>query len=262
MRLRPGQHLRRQSDIRDVREQGSRVDCRAFTALVAAPGTASALRAGLLRRLDTQAVGKAILRNRAKRRMREIFRRHQKLLPASVRPAASSPAPQVNSWPFAQLERTFAEACGRMAPAPAPGTHDRPPSHSPVARGRGSPRPPRSALSGSTSATASPLLPAILGPACGCRFYPTCSHYAAEAVATHGAVRGAWLCGPAHRQVHAPASGRPRSRPAAVAAEPTNPVDKKNTVIGALLFIAAFFVLIYSQKYARSVPRPPRSSTR
>ena len=42
-------------------------------------------------------------------------------------------------------------------------------------------------------ATASPLLPAILGPACGCRFYPTCSHYAAEAVTTHGALRGAWL---------------------------------------------------------------------
>ena len=41
--------------------------------------------------------------------------------------------------------------------------------------------------------TASPLLPVLLGPACGCRFYPTCSHYAAEAVTTHGALRGAWL---------------------------------------------------------------------
>jgi putative membrane protein insertion efficiency factor len=41
--------------------------------------------------------------------------------------------------------------------------------------------------------TASPFLPAILGPSCGCRFYPTCSHYAAEAVATHGALRGGWL---------------------------------------------------------------------
>lgn len=26
-----------------------------------------------------------------------------------------------------------------------------------------------------------------------CRFVPTCSHYAAEAVATHGVVKGAWL---------------------------------------------------------------------
>jgi putative membrane protein insertion efficiency factor len=41
--------------------------------------------------------------------------------------------------------------------------------------------------------TASPMLPVLLGPACGCRFYPTCSHYAAEAVATHGVLRGGWL---------------------------------------------------------------------
>lgn len=33
----------------------------------------------------------------------------------------------------------------------------------------------------------SPLLP----PAC--RFYPSCSHYALEAVARHGALRGSWL---------------------------------------------------------------------
>lgn len=39
----------------------------------------------------------------------------------------------------------------------------------------------------------SPVLPALFGPACGCRFSPTCSHYAAEAVRTHGALAGAWL---------------------------------------------------------------------
>jgi putative membrane protein insertion efficiency factor len=41
--------------------------------------------------------------------------------------------------------------------------------------------------------TASPLLPAFLGPGCGCRFYPSCSHYAAEAVEAHGAIRGSLL---------------------------------------------------------------------
>ncbi len=41
--------------------------------------------------------------------------------------------------------------------------------------------------------TLSPVLPAVFGPACGCRFSPTCSHYAIEAVRTHGALAGGWL---------------------------------------------------------------------
>jgi len=41
--------------------------------------------------------------------------------------------------------------------------------------------------------TLSPTLPLILGPGCGCRFHPTCSHYAQEAVQRHGPLRGAWL---------------------------------------------------------------------
>jgi len=47
----------------------------------------------------------------------------------------------------------------------------------------------------------------LLSPFFGsqCRFYPTCSSYAREAIAGHGALRGTWLaakrivkCGPWH----------------------------------------------------------------
>jgi len=47
----------------------------------------------------------------------------------------------------------------------------------------------------------------ILSPFVGgqCRFYPTCSEYAREAIERHGSIRGSWLavmrilrCGPWH----------------------------------------------------------------
>lgn len=41
--------------------------------------------------------------------------------------------------------------------------------------------------------TLSPVLPVIFGSACGCRFAPTCSHYAADAIRTHGVFVGIFL---------------------------------------------------------------------
>jgi len=41
-------------------------------------------------------------------------------------------------------------------------------------------------------AVASPAL-VLLGPGCGCRFSPTCSHYAAEAIRRHGVAKGVCL---------------------------------------------------------------------
>ena len=51
----------------------------------------------------------------------------------------------------------------------------------------------------------SPALPALFGSAYGCRFAPSCSHYAADAVREHGALVGFVLtavrllkCNPLH----------------------------------------------------------------
>jgi putative membrane protein insertion efficiency factor len=39
----------------------------------------------------------------------------------------------------------------------------------------------------------SPVIHAVGGPGAGCRFSPTCSEYARQALRTHGAIRGSWL---------------------------------------------------------------------
>ena len=73
--------------------------------------------------------------------------------------------------------------------------------------------------------TLSPVLPALFGSACGCRFSPTCSHYAVEALQTHGLIAGAWLslrrlgrCHPFHSGGIDPVPARPTPRCTRVAA--------------------------------------------
>lgn len=152
MRFRPEQHLRRQSDIRTVREQGRRVDCRAFTLLwmhrampvSATPANAAAGRSVALltkasssaeasRKAEpqtkagarvcvvasTSAVGAAVQRNRAKRRLREVFRHQQSLVPPGCDLMLIARA-AATRWPLAELEKKFAEACGQIDPARLP----------------------------------------------------------------------------------------------------------------------------------------------
>ena len=75
--------------------------------------------------------------------------------------------------------------------------------------------------------TLSPALPVITLGRCACRFSPTCSHYAAEAVRTHGALAGAWLglrrllkCTPLH-----PGGFDPVPAPRCVRATAARPVQ-------------------------------------
>jgi ribonuclease P protein component len=135
MRFRAEQHLRRQSDIQRVRQIGRRYECGGFTLwsarrAVAAPveGEASHVdaptpttakpsasvagpRVAVI--ASRAAVGPAVQRNRAKRRLREVFRQHQQHVPADVDlllVARSS----LNRLEYSQIERKFVSACAAL----------------------------------------------------------------------------------------------------------------------------------------------------
>lgn len=129
MRFRPEQHLRRQSDIRAVREKGRRFECRAFTiwwkprgavparALgdpAALPGVSPINAPRVCVIASTAAVGRAVQRNRAKRRLREVFRHQQHRLPihGDLLLIARTGA---TTWPLPELEKRFIEACQHLA---------------------------------------------------------------------------------------------------------------------------------------------------
>jgi len=120
MRFRPEQHLRRQSDIRSVRELGARTECRAFTiwsrqrpatAAEIAPATPGP-RVGVV--ASTAAVGGAVQRNRAKRRLRELFRQQQHLLPADCDLLLIA-RQAVIRWPYPELQTKFIAACAQIS---------------------------------------------------------------------------------------------------------------------------------------------------
>jgi ribonuclease P protein component len=147
MRFRPEQHLRRQSDIRAVREQGRRVDCRAFTIWwkrretpaadkggnasdLSAPSDVLSAQAAVAAALakpaprvcviaSTAAVGHAVRRNRAKRRLREIFRHQQHLVPAGCDLLLIARAAAIDR-PIPELAQKFSDACNQIASSSKP----------------------------------------------------------------------------------------------------------------------------------------------
>ena len=116
MRFSSAQRLRRQNDFRAVRAQGRRVDCGAFTLWwrsdQAAGGHPVRARLGVV--AYTAAVGPATRRNAARRRLREVFRRHQEMVPAGVDLLLVARA-AVNRLDFREVEQRFVEACRRLA---------------------------------------------------------------------------------------------------------------------------------------------------
>ena len=122
MRFRAEQHLRRATDIRTVRERGQRLECRDFTVWWKQREAANVAVAEVPRVCviaSTAAVGGAVLRNRAKRRLREAFRQQQAAVPGDCdllliarRGALDLPMPE--------LQSRFAAACQRIATSKRP----------------------------------------------------------------------------------------------------------------------------------------------
>jgi len=144
MRFCAEQRLRRQLDFQHVRTHGRRHDCGAFMLWYAqrqpavAPAEASAkegsgttllkpspasladetekkptARLGVV--ASRSAVGNAVQRARAKRRLREVFRHHQELVPAGhdlLLVARSS----LNRLEYREIERKFVDACRKIFP--------------------------------------------------------------------------------------------------------------------------------------------------
>jgi len=119
MRFRPEQHLRRPGDFRTVREQGRRIDCGAFTVWHfrhdKAPAASARPRVGVVASIAS--VGAAVQRNRAKRRLRELFRQHQDQIPAGSDLLLVARA-AINRLDFTTLVQKFAAACRQLTPPP------------------------------------------------------------------------------------------------------------------------------------------------
>ena len=121
MRFRPEQHLRRQDEIRVVRTEGRRFDARSCTAWWRPAPTDPLTPRSLPRACviaSTAAVGNAVHRNRAKRRLRELFRAHQKQLPAQCDYLLIARA-AMTQRPFPELEKNFLLACTQISAAAA-----------------------------------------------------------------------------------------------------------------------------------------------
>ncbi len=105
-----------------MREEGRRVDRGVFTLWWrrrepdGAVAPAPLVRVGVV--ASIAAVGSAVRRNAAKRRLRELFRRHQELVPPGTDLLLVARA-ALNRLDFREAEARFVDACRRIGDHPA-----------------------------------------------------------------------------------------------------------------------------------------------
>lgn len=116
MRFRAGQHLRRALDFQHVRTHGRRHDCGAFMLWYARQSAEPALPARVGVVASRAAVGNAVQRARAKRRLREVFRHRQNLAPAGYDLLLVARG-SLNRLEYREIEQRFVNACLKLFPS-------------------------------------------------------------------------------------------------------------------------------------------------
>jgi len=119
-RLRAFQRVKRNRDFGAVREHGRRTDCGAFLLVwCARPSDAATAPARVGVVASRASVGNAVARARAKRRLREVFRQHQQLVPAGLDLVLTARA-AVLRQSYAEVEQRFVAACRKLTARPTP----------------------------------------------------------------------------------------------------------------------------------------------
>jgi ribonuclease P protein component len=132
MKFRPAEHIRRRVDFEQAYNTGARVSGR-FMTVFARASHEPAARLGVA---ATRKIGGAVIRNRAKRLVRELFRHHKPDLTLDV---VVVPRREFLDAPYSTLEREFSALLERASTAggrgdrqPRPRRARRPGAHSRV----------------------------------------------------------------------------------------------------------------------------------
>lgn len=111
MRFRPCQHIRRALDFVSLKSEGKRINCGSFVILWQLRLEKEGLpRLGLV---ASSRVGNAVVRNRAKRIFREIFRLNQEKLPHHCDLLVIARSGVMES-PYSEVKKRFSKACERI----------------------------------------------------------------------------------------------------------------------------------------------------